>query len=321
MPRFWDGQPLRESRGGGGFTAWGGRNVLELEGWRCVLDGRPDLAEVYREAKLEFLFVNTHVMELSKASGEFFTAEEADDFLHGMQLGLSLPLGRWVAPFLPAGFDEDGSLAWSNWAPFFLDSPAHESGQWWVEHRPQDMWDFLEVWMRRWMDADQRRSLSFFATSTLAAGDSAFAEQRLMTCLAAIEHLSWVSEVRSTRMTSANWRSRDAPWRIRRLVQAACIDPAISAARTPELADFARRHEGIDGPRTLTLVRDAVTHPKATEDIYQHPNLLAEASRLAGRYLDLLILHHVQYRGHARDTTQTTGWAGEADPVPWVDKT
>jgi hypothetical protein len=52
--------------------------------------------------------------------------------------------------------------------------------------------------------------------------------------------------------------------------------------------------------------------------MYGDASPIAEASRLASRYLDLLVLHRLGYTGHIRDRTKITGWDGETKVVPWA---
>lgn len=108
-------------------------------------------------------------------------------------------------------------------------------------------------------------------------------------------------------------------WRIRRLLRDASVSIALDPAHTPALAEYAREVQLGDGPIAVTRIRDDLTHPKNTEDLYTRPGVVAEASRLVRRYLDLLLLHNLKYEGRVSDRTRIHGWAGESEVVPWVD--
>lgn len=308
---------LRQSFEDGGSVEWSGRHVLQLGSWKCRIDARPNLAEVFRSAKTDYLSVNTHLMEVRRADGALFSSSEVAAFLVGLQFGMSFALSRWTAPVLPVGFTDRGEAVWSSWASWHIDPPMMGSGRWWVSHRPQDLWSFLEVWVSRWDVADERHHLSFLVSSALAAGEGVFVEQRLMTSLAAIEKLSWITEVSCDVLTEETWRRKGAPWRIRRMLRRARIPIEISTERTPLLAQYANDFQLCDGAKVIAEIRDRLTHPKRTEDLYDRPGLLAEASRLARKYLDLLLLHYVGYEGQVSDRTRVHGWEGESELVPW----
>ncbi|MDJ0356331.1 hypothetical protein [Paenarthrobacter sp. PH39-S1] len=317
LPHIPFGDKLRQIMPDGGWQEWGGRHELDFGIWRCRIDARPDLDEVFKMAKAGYLNVATHVMQVRRADETLFSASDVAEFLICMQLVMSFALSRWVAPILPVGFSNIGEAIWSEWTPLHIDPPMHGSGRWWVNHRPEDLWSFLHNWVDRWEDAGARRHLSFLVTSAIASGEGAFVEQRLMTSLAAIENLSWATEVLTERLTEANWRGRRSDWRIRRLLSNASIPIHLNPLRSPCLAEYSREHGLGDGPLVIVDIRDRLTHPKNTEDLYSRPALIAETSRLARRYLDLLVLHYLGYEGRVADRTRVRGWVGESDPSPW----
>lgn len=321
LPHLPFGTRLRQTTPDGAWEEWGGRHELDLGIWRCRIDSRSDLKEVFTVAKAEYLNVVTHVMEVRRSDGMMFSPADLSRFLTSMQFGVSFALSRWVAPILPVGFSRGGDAVWSEWASWHIDPPMHGSGRWWVNHRPEDLWSFLRKWVARWENAEERPHLAFLVTSALAAGEGAFVEQRLMTSLAAIENLSWITEVLSGRRTKADWRSRKSHWRIRRLLGAACIPISLVQEHSPALGDYARELALGDGPVAVCEVRDRLTHPKDTEDLYSRPEVIAEASRVARWYLDLLLLHYLGYEGRVADRTRIRGRVGESEPVPWNGST
>jgi len=173
-----------------------------------------------------------------------------------------------------------------------------------------------------WDDETEQDVLKFLVTSALAASQRVVVEQRLMTTVAAIEYLSWVDEVLGGRLTEHKWRyKKSSAQRIRRLLDRAQIPVAINVKRTPSLAAFAEDADLTDGPAVIAEIRDAVTHPKDRRRLYGVDNPIVEASRLSARYLDLLILHRIGYRGYTADRTHVTGWVGESDhQVPWMTR-
>jgi hypothetical protein len=308
LPSLPRGELLCLENTDGSWMEWGGRWVLALGAWEAIIDGRPDLAATLRDAKRERLYAVTHTMRLRRRDGRTFPAQDAQSIRWGLQLAFSFALGRWAAPVLAVGRDAAGRVTWTEWSPLHVDSPAKAQGRWWAESRPEDLREFLALFINRWRDPAQQPSLRFLTTSAIAAGESGFVEQRLMTALAALEHLHWITYRRD---------DGSAHQRLRRLLSAASVDLDVVQEDQTVLARFAA---GSDGPQTLVQIRNALTHPKEPQEVYKHNGLLGEASRLASRYLDLALLHHVGYNGNVTDRTKITGWSGENRPVPWAPR-
>jgi hypothetical protein len=318
LPNLGLGSTLREDREQGGWSEWAGRWHMSLAGWSVTIDSRRDLDEVLAMASREYLHVVTHTMEVRREDNAKFSASSVQDLLAGLQFALSFAMGRWTAPILGVGFDSSDNVLWTEWAPLHIDTPARGSGRWWVEQRPEDLKAFLTAFMRDWRQPGERESLKLALTSAIATGDSGFLEQRIMASLAALENLSWTTEVRDGSRSEANWRGQKADWRVRRLMTCAKVPIEISQENSSSLWAYARENGHGDGPAALIAIRDAVTHPKNTESLYESPRLLGEASRMCSRYLDLAILNRLGYRGKVADRTKTGGWSGECEPVPWA---
>lgn len=63
----------------------------------------------------------------------------------------------------------------------------------------------------------------------------------------------------------------------------------------------------------------SATYPfTAPDELARHPGLVQEASLLQRRYLVMLVLHDIGYRGHVVDPADRTAWDGDARPVPWL---
>lgn|GEM_PF-2339839 len=306
LPSLPHGDVLCREEEDGSWTEWGGRWVLALGAWEATIDERPDLLTALREAKRERLYAVTHTMSVRRSDCREFPARDAQSVRWGLQVAFSFALGRWAAPVLAVGRDAAGKVLWTEWSPLHVDSPAKAHGRWWAESRPEDLREFLALFINRWLDPAQQPSLRFLATSAIAAGESGFVEQRLMTALAALEHLHWITYRRD---------DGTADHRLRRLLSAASVGLDVVQEDQPALARFAA---GADGPKALVRIRHALTHPKEPQEVYMHSGLLGEASRLASRYLDLALLRHLGYGGNVTDRTKTTGWSGESRPVPWT---
>lgn len=312
------GTVLRHDADDGSWYEWLGRRVFELPPWRITIDSRRDHAEAYREARRSHLSVLTHTMQAQRQDQQGFPADHAEQLIRDLQVALSFPLGRWAAPVLPVGFDSHGATVFTTWAPWFADTPAHDADRWWPQHRRDFLGAYLAAIVGAFAKPGEREHLNFLITSAIASGQGAFLEQRLGTAISAIEYLSWVEEVLNGTKTEREWRRSGAPRRIRRLLGRAHIPLTIEPRTSPALAGFAHSQNLVDAPDAVIGVRDRVTHPKDRQALYGKGSPLADATRLASRYLDLLIMHRIQYNGFVRDRTMTTGWEGTSELVPWA---
>lgn len=311
------GTYLKHDAEDGSWCKWPGRRVIELPPWQLTIDSRCDHDEAYRDAKRSYLSVLTHTMQVERQDQQAFPADQAEQLLRDLQVGFSFPLGRWAAPLLPVGFDSHGGVVFSTWAPWFVDTPGHDADRWWPQHQRDFLDTYLTAIFAAFAKPGEREHLNFLITSAIATGQGAFLEQRLATAVSAIEYLSWVEEVLNGTKTERDWRGSGAPTRIRRLLGRAHI-PLTIAPTSPALAAFAASENLVDAPAALIQVRDHVTHPKNRQALYRQGSPLADAARLASRYLDLLIMHRIQYNGFVRDRTKITGWEGPSEPVPWA---
>ena len=318
LPALLGAEPVVRRHPDGTWASWSARTILEIEDWQIVIEAREDLNQLLSDAKRERLFLGTHVVNFNRLDQSLFSGNQAHELLAGLTFGLSFALGRWVGLIHAQGLSPEGLPLWTQWGAPHAEPPNRGSTRWWNEHRPEDLLSFLRSWLSRWLHAEpERQPLSFLVTSALAAGEGAFVEQRLLTIMAALEHYWWAF-ARGHGLSLGprmHIEDGDAARKIRALLQAIGLGPSLPAEG--ELATYARDHQLVDSPHVLTYLRNRLTHPKATEQIYERQGLIAEASRLARRYFDLVLLWEVSYQGHACDGTQLNRWAGESDPVPW----
>lgn len=71
----------------------------------------------------------------------------------------------------------------------------------------------------------------------------------------------------------------------------------------------------VDGPGTVTEIRNATVHPKRKER-FDDPHVMVQGGLLAIHYLELLILHRSGYQGRAMDRTD---FDKPALTVSWVN--
>ena len=318
MPRALPSAGLHEHRADGSYTTWSGRWQAKINGWLATIDARPDHNQVYAGAVDAESFVITHMMEIRREDGATFTGDEVAEVLSGLQYAVSFAVGHWTCPAVPIGYGADGDVRWSEWYPLYADRPRRGAG-WWADTRGEDLTELVTAYFEHWAEPAKREPLRFATTSAILAVETGFVEQRLQTSYSAIEMLSWVTEVLKGGMNEAKWRHHGSAWRVRRLLTRANVDiqlPRDTAGRP--LSQFAREERQQDAPAALALIRDRLAHPKDPRDLYRPGGLVADASRLACHYLELVILHRINYRGHIADRTKLGRWIGDVEPAPWT---
>ncbi|KIQ61866.1 hypothetical protein TR51_21705 [Kitasatospora griseola] len=107
--------------------------------------------------------------------------------------------------------------------------------------------------------------------------------------------------------------------KLRYLLASAGEPTSIDQAALPALAKYAADHR-IDGPTAVTRIRNRLVHPEIlADDLYAHGGLATEVWRLSLHYATLMILHQIGYHGSYQRQVQLDRWAGDTQPMPWVD--
>lgn len=309
--------PIRIS-GGGQCRPFAGRWAASLGRWRITIDRRPDHDDVWRTLGEAQSIAITHVMEVRRADGRDFSAEDAKPVLLALQFAFSFALGRWVAPALPVGLDGDDRPVWREWAPYHCSNGRSSALAWWWPPGV-DIGDYLREAIVRFSDPDRRFSTQFLMTSAVLMNFAGFVEQRIMTAFSAIEHLSWLTLKVQDRMSGNRYERLKAAGRLRELLNRANIACDIDADVLPVLAEFAEDAGLADGPAAITRVRNEIVHPKKLQkQLYESEGLVREAWLLCHHYLTLLLLRHMNYAGPYQRVIKNDRWAGDVEPVPWA---
>jgi hypothetical protein len=113
LPR-WHGSAHLAARAADGMPRLvpAGRSVYEADGWKITLDIRPDHEAVFSDMRQADVYVMTHAMEIRRLNGTTFTAAEVTPVLSALHVGLSFALGRWIAPALPVGLNDQEQTVW-----------------------------------------------------------------------------------------------------------------------------------------------------------------------------------------------------------------
>lgn len=300
----------------GSWASWPARWITTTGGWEITFDARQDLNEVYEQCKQDDSYAVTHVLQIRRADGSKFTANDVEPIVDGLQFAVSFALGHWAAPAMPVGYGEDEDVRWMQWAPLHCDRPKPMSG-WWSRHKPIDLSRFVDRYLAQWLDPEARQYLRRATACAVLAVETGFVEQRLMVAVSALEMLSWIAEVEEAGMDERKWQRENTAWRIRRLMTTASVDIRLRRDQV-ELLQFSRENALGDGPAVIAELRHRLTHPKIAADHYNVEGLLGRAAGQACRYLELALLHRLGYQGTTMDRTNVERWDGDVDLVPWT---
>ena len=138
------------------------RSRLEFEDWSVTLDERPAHREVVQDAKRKRLPVGTHALEVRRCDHSEFSARVADDVLTGLNFRLSFAMDRWVPGLFAKGYGAESEPRWIEWAPLHVDSPNRGSMRWWNDHRPEDLAEYMTLWMSRWLSRHEAKRAVFW---------------------------------------------------------------------------------------------------------------------------------------------------------------
>ncbi|QFU91640.1 hypothetical protein YIM_32395 [Amycolatopsis sp. YIM 10] len=302
---------------------WNGRWRFPIGPWQLTLDTRQDHARVWEVLGSEHNFAMTHVMEVTRSDDGEFTAADFELLRQTLHFGVSFALGRWVGPAAPVGISAAGSIAWQQWAAVFC-VPGRNGGLAWLHHtRSHDLQEFLSCAYRAFIDPDRTHTTRLLLSMAIEANHSGRVEQRTMTAFSALELLSWVVLKLTSGFSRTKYDALRADGRIRMLLERARVDTSVDATRQPTLMQFAIAESSsdvpLDGPDAVKEIRNRLVHPNIPQDeVYHLDGLVTDAWLLSRHYLNLLILHWLDYRGSYQTVLGPGGWAGDSDPVPWA---
>jgi hypothetical protein len=254
---------------------------------------------------------------VTRSDGSTFDGKAADDVLAMLQYALSFAAGYWIGEVLPVGSGSDGEMLWTHWGAPHVGRAQRGSG-WWNDCRPEDLAELVGRFGKLWRRPAPTDPLRFAVTSSILANESGFVEQRLITAIAALEHLSWTHEVLEHGKDERGWR-KSGPKRLRRQLVRMKVDPTFTT--NPGRESISRYGQGLghhDLAESVMEVRNRVVHPKPGHDVYADTGVLREAWRLATFWLELTILHRLGFAGQVSDRGIPGRWAGTSEAVPWA---
>lgn len=307
------GGRLKFTNNDGSWQIWSGLHTWRAGPWELEIHERPDLSHIVRQLKDSEGVDVTHVAELKRRDGNSFTYSECADALLAFQLAASFCVGHFACPSLAEGIDETGQAVWREWIAKMV-GPLSSSFTWW-HWAAGEISEPVRLVVESFLNPLRRTAVQFTIQSYLACCSGGFVEQRVSTAFSAIERLSWQISVIEGGADPDRHDRKTAAQKIRALLTA-CNAPLTVPHHLPKLSNFARTNS-LDAAQALAAVRNKIIHPKAPEDLYETPGLVAEAWLLALHFLDLFTLYWLGYEDKIANRSILNRWAGDVEPVPW----
>ena len=312
MPQIFPAERLQV-----GGSHWSGRWSCDVDGWILTLDCRHDHTSVFMDADATPKAVMTHIGELRKENGSAFDSTTVENVLFAFQMAFSFAFGRWVAPALPVGFDASGTRVWEQWVDWRCDE-VHRYGGWADTHRSDDLRDYVRLFVAAWLDPAHHDIVKYFAHHVIAGNHSGTTvEGRIMIVQAGMEYLSWVDNVLAKKLSARKYESqyKNAHDVVRGLLETANIPTEVPIEL--DVLSTVVCEKKLDGPESVTRVRNKLVHPKKPAEVYQIEGLVVQAWQLSMHYGDLLLLSRLGYHGKYMPRFPPGRWAHSSVDVPW----
>ncbi len=312
LPSIWPADVLSLDN-----RSWIGRWSVQASGWTHTLDSRADHTKVVSQATRDDApYVVTHVAELTRTDGDAFTGSQAIDVLFAWQLALSFALGRFVAPALPVGFDDQNRRVWEHWAPWRCDTLTGYQA-WWDNHTADDLAGFVDNYIAAYLNPKGHDLVRWMVMHLITANHAGTTgEGKVMLAQAGLGYFAWVTLVLSGTMSRTEYEKLNAAERLRHVLERAGLPPGV-----PDDLDalYQLAHERtLDGPGAAVWVRNRLTHPKDAGEPYRLEGLVWQAAQLLLEYGELLLLHHLEYSGPFMRRYPPGRWSHTNELVPWA---
>lgn len=305
---------VRDATGG-----WLGRTVLQAAGWELTIDRLRNVDKVLDAATREGGYVVTHVGIAKRSDARTFAPRDVVGLTRPLALFLSFAGCAWTAPILLVGFDRKGDRVWEEWLPRQV-STRRGGDPGWASDRVDLACVFPGFW-NLMTDPVLGTALGSIVHWYVEANRQAGAlDGALVLLQCAFELLAWMELVmRRSAMKPAQFDKLPAKAALTALLSALGIPISIPRS-LPNLKRRAKALGGVDGPATLTSIRNRIVHPPKTKKPHEHHDvaLLEEAWRYSLWLTELCVLAMVGYRGPYRDRLRHRYTPMKTATVPWA---
>jgi len=236
---------------------------------------------------------------------------------------LSFIAGTEVGVGPRAGLDGTGQVVWAWWGPGRA-GERRPGWRWCPDHLVNDALPALADGMTlEALAADPALEACIDRAVNLlgAANGPGVLDVRIPIACSGLELMAWAVLQHHQWLSAEDLGRLSSGSRARLLLQWAQIPIGLPAGSTA--LDARRRRLGqqsAGGPEMIFGVRNDLVHPPKRFSDPEWPTWeeLFEASQLATRYLELVILRVLGYTGEYVNRLQPQGWETDTEPVPWA---
>lgn len=288
-----------------------------VRGWEVTFEPVEDLGALLRNTMAARGYLGTHVGRLRRNDRGLFPPAAAEEVRDVIYWSAAFARAQHVGVELTTGFGDSGLPVWRDWRETVID-PASLRLSWFERRYPSGLMQLLSAFATVWADLGSfiSTALSFY----LEASTSRSPEASIVVGSAALDLVSWLTLVERGPRLSAD--AFDRLWlsdRLRLILDAAGA-PSEIPPELPNLSTHALREKWVDGPHTVTELRNAIVHPKKWMRAGSTPvPVHVEAKRLLLWYFDLALLKLVGYNGEyvPHLAAFPSGTVASLRPVPW----
>jgi len=259
----------------------------------------------------------THSALLQRKDEKDIGRDEVEKQVENLRLFLSFCQGGWVSPVCVQGLGKNDEQIFEHWRDSLLSHYQSHSRSWLDSFDGAAIADVWPEFISKCHDPLWKESikLSFY---WLLRGDSGQvgSDGGLILLQAAFERIAWhILVIDKKELSAEKFKKTQAAKKLRMLLVRMKI-PCEVPNTSPKLVEFARDNDGLDGPETLTRLRNALVHPRSSSFSKRLP--YPQAYFLARHYLLLCLLGLFNYKGNYIVWTKLPRWVGEVERVPWV---
>ncbi|MBD2571259.1 hypothetical protein [Anabaena lutea] len=308
--------------------SWDGRQILEANNWRVIIERIHDFKELDEELFSLGGYAITAIGKLEKIDKSSFPPEEAEELLDALHYFFSFVKGAWSSPILPIGLDAEDNKVWEKWEAPNID--YWRSTRSWFNGDGESLSNLFPGFWDLWQDSDLQQPIKLAihwyveSSKKVASIEGSIALQQI-----ALEMLSWVvlveCESRFTEADFNNTRNFNAQKKIEELLKFYGI-PICIPSHLSHLVGLSTSYTLSSGPHVITWVRNKVIHGNF-KNRYKLLALSTEETRetweLGKLYLELVLLGMFKYQGYHFDWTQKNYTIGlqTGELVPWITLT
>jgi hypothetical protein len=305
---------------------------LSLTGneWTLRIDQRFKSDDYLADVRSMGGFISTHSCSLRRLDGNPFEHSDTIEMINCLQYFFGFLAGRWCGPVLTKGIIDNSRLCWDGYASFRLSSTL-QGDSWFPVNYSSDIEDlfsgFLDLWNSEVWHEPLIQTIHWIITANTSHNP---VETSIIAAFVPLEMLSWLILVECKGLYS-NKKFKDdfksAEMKLNKLFDVTRI-PDVIPHHMQSLISNQNSENSNDENRpkastSLVKIRNAITHPrKINRELLRQASGSAryEAKELCLEFVELILLHSMNYNGRYRRRA-FKGWTGdEYSDVPWRER-